>query len=309
MIKAGIIGSDDSAAAILIKVLLQHPDVELIWVCDAEPSLRLDSIYPYLTGDTDLTTTPNPDFTEVDVVFITSLHAMSPDVMAQHFNDTLRVVDLTGHFKCAGGDEQSPFVYGLSELNRKRMVHDCLHVVCPSTVSHVVSLALLPLAKNLMLNKDIHATVIEGNDGNMSDRDILLALDTHPEGYVQEIKTNLGQLQTSFRSDVLLSVFRCKALRGALATLTVDCPTSLEVVRQLYDDYYDDHHFTFVIDQQPSLENVAGTNKCLMSLEKNGNKLLITAVIDNRIKGKAGTAVHDMNLLFGLQELVGLMAF
>ena len=94
--------------------------------------------------------------------------------------------------------------------------------------------------------------------------------------------------------------------RGILAALYLDCKISLEHLRELYEDYYSDHNFTFVTDKTPDLKDVVNTNKCILHLDRIGDRLLITSVIDNLLKGASGTAVHNLNLLFGLHERVGL---
>ena len=86
----------------------------------------------------------------------------------------------------------------------------------------------------------------------------------------------------------------------------MDCPVELDEIKKLYEDYYDDHNFTFISDRMPNLKDVVNTNKCILYLTKEDGKLLIVSVIDNLLKGASGQAVHNMNLLFGLHEKVGL---
>ena len=95
--------------------------------------------------------------------------------------------------------------------------------------------------------------------------------------------------------------------RGLLAAVHVKCNVDIKVIRQLYDEYYDDHHFTFITDNEVQMQDVVNTNKCLLHLERIDDQLLITAAIDDVMKGAAGNAVHCMNLLFGLHERVGLL--
>ena len=83
-------------------------------------------------------------------------------------------------------------------------------------------------------------------------------------------------------------------------------PGNVQVITKLCEDYYDDHNFTFVVNHEPDASDVNNTNKCLLNLQSDGDKLKITAVIDGLLKGTAGNAVHIMNLLFGLHERVGL---
>ena len=113
-------------------------------------------------------------------------------------------------------------------------------------------------------------------------------------------------MQPDFQAEVNFIPVRGNFSRGIFATLYLDCPVELEEVRRLYEEYYDDHHFTFVTDKPLDLKQVVNTNKCLINLQKIGDKLLITSCIDNLLKGASGQAVHNMNLLFNLEKTVGL---
>ncbi|MDE7392904.1 MAG: N-acetyl-gamma-glutamyl-phosphate reductase, partial [Muribaculaceae bacterium] len=121
-----------------------------------------------------------------------------------------------------------------------------------------------------------------------------------------EIKTLLTTLQPDFAEEVLLMPMRGSFSRGALVALYLPCDMNLTELTALYNEAFDDHNFTFIVDRQPDLKDVVNTNKCLIHLDKAGNRLIITAAIDNLLKGGAGNAVHLMNLLFGLSERTGL---
>jgi N-acetyl-gamma-glutamyl-phosphate reductase len=125
--------------------------------------------------------------------------------------------------------------------------------------------------------------------------------------HLAEIRQSLSQLQTSFKSEIDFIPMRGCFARGIFTTAYLDSPVEIDVVKKLYEDYYADHRFTFVTDKQPDLKDVVNTNKCILHVEKIDDKLLITSVIDNLLKGASGTAVHNMNLMFGLHERTGLM--
>ena len=207
------------------------------------------------------------------------------------------------------GEEKT--LFGISELNRKYMVHDCFRVSTAGAFAMAIELALIPLAKNLLLNSDIHVTAIASANafneapatcaGNVCVKQAF----KHPEA--QEVVQVLKHLQLSFNSPIHFIPMLGSFARGLLAAVQVKCNVDLDVVRQLYEDYYDDHNFTFITDRQVQLQDVLNTNKCLLQLERIDDKLLITAVIDDVMKGAAGNAVHCMNLLFGLHERVGLL--
>ena len=228
--------------------------------------------------------------------------------------EELRIIDLSTDYRQQDGSHD--FVYGLPELNRKRIVNGARHIANPGCFATCIQLALLPLAKNLLLNSDIHVHAITGSTGagvkpgatsHFSWRnDNVSIYKPFRHQHLDEIGQSLSQLQSSFSSKLNFIPVRGCFSRGIFATVYLDCPLELPMVRTLYEEYYDDHNFTFVTDKMPDLKDVVNTNKCLLHLIKEDGKLLIVSVIDNLLKGASGQAVHNMNLLFGLHERVGL---
>lgn len=292
MIKAGVYGARNEVTATLVKILLFHPDVNLVWVCDGQSPTRLDKLYPWLTGDTNLETVGElPEGLDmVDVILL----ARVPDdavLNALLLNDAVKVIDLTGRYNL-----DDDVTYGLGEINRKIIVHDCFKVAIPDAVAHVIELALLPLAKNLMITTNVAVQV------DCDACDIAVTQ--------QEVCRLLKGVQSSFMHDV--SITRetpAQDSSAIIVTATLGCRTDMEVLRDLYENYFDDHNFTFIVDYKPQASHVLGTNKCLLHLERTGQELQVTAAIDGRLKGRAGNAVHILNLLFGLHERVGLETF
>lgn len=228
--------------------------------------------------------------------------------------ERVKIIDLSTDYRIEDGTHD--FVYGLPELNRKRLVRGATRVANPGCFATAIQLALLPLAKNLLLNSDIHVTAITGSTGagvkpsatsHFSWRnDNVSIYKPFRHQHLAEIRQSLSSLQSSFKADINFIPVRGCFSRGIMAILYTDCPLELEQARKLYEDYYDDHSFTFVTDKAPDLKDVVNTNKCILHLDKVDGKLLITSVIDNLVKGASGQAVHNMNLIFGLQERVGL---
>ena len=124
--------------------------------------------------------------------------------------------------------------------------------------------------------------------------------------HVPEIKQSLCQLQNSFDSDIDFIPYRGDFARGIFATIVVKNKVELEEIKKMYEDYYAEDSFVYIIDKNIDLKQVVNTNKCLIHLEKHGDKLLIVSCIDNLLKGASGQAVHNMNLMFNLEETVGL---
>lgn len=309
MIKTGIVGGAKASASQLMQLLLHHPDVDLRWVADADHAgMSVAQLHPSLVGETTLTLCDTPtdeQWQGTDVIFLCDQHASAPSWL-ERVPAAVRVIDLSPRYRLT--DEQdSGFAYGMSEINRRRLVHDCMRVTCPGDVAMALSLALIPLAKNLMLNSELHATVVVGNpEATTGSRVELMSAEAYGS-QVDELRRVLSGLQSSFASPIHLTSMTACFARGMLATVYFKSGIEVTMVKQLFEQYYDDHNFTFVVDDVPHLGDVAGTNKCLLHIAREGDYLRVTSVIDQHVKGGVGTAVHAMNLMFGLHERVGLM--
>jgi len=316
MIKIGIIGGAGYTAGELIRLLINHPDAEIVFVNSASNAgNKITDVHGGLYGETDLVFTGESPLEEIDVLFFCTAHGDTKKFMeSNRIPEDLKIIDLSMDYRIES--EEHNFVYGLPELNRKRIVR-AKYISNPGCFATGIQLALLPLAKNLMLNGEIHVNAITGSTGagvkpaatthfswrnnNMS---VYKAFDHQ---HIPEIKQSLSSLQNSFSSAVNFIPYRGDFPRGIFSTVYLDCNVELSEIKRLYEEYYEDHSFTFVTDKNPDLKQVVNTNKCLLYLEKHGNKLLIISIIDNLLKGASGQAVHNMNLLFGLQEKVGLL--
>lgn len=292
MIKAGIIGGDSLKAGELIRLLINHPDVDIAWIHNpAAPGCPVSDIHRGLIGETDIRFSPGFDLNSVDVVFSCLPQGQSTNLLDHNtLPPTLRFIDLSGDF--LDTTSRSSFVYGLPELNRKAMVRGALHVAVPGSVAMALNLGLLPLAKNLMLNSPVHVSVVTPHSACVSCHD--------------ETSEVLRSLQSSFHSPIdIVACFNPRS-RTTVITAATTSAVAIDQLTNLYNDYYDDHRFTYVVDSPATTSDIANTNKCLISLRKTGEQLIITSTIDSLLKGAAGNAVHCMNLLFGLHERVGL---
>ncbi len=317
MIKAGIIGGAGYTAGELIRLLLIHPDVELRWVNSSSNAGNLvTDVHQGLIGDLDLRFTSETPFEEIDVLFFCTPHGETRKFMEKNeVPADLRIIDLSQDYRIQDGTHD--FYYGLPELNRRRIVKEgAVHIANPGCFATCIQLALLPLAKNLLLNSSVHVHAITGSTGagvkpsatsHYSWRnDNVSIYKPFKHQHLAEIRQSLLQLQNSFKASIDFIPVRGCFSRGIFATAYLDCPVELSEVRKLYEEYYADHNFTFVVDKMPDLKDVVNTNKCLIHLMKEDGKLLIVSVIDNLLKGASGQAVHNMNLLFGLHECTGL---
>jgi N-acetyl-gamma-glutamyl-phosphate reductase len=207
------------------------------------------------------------------------------------------------------------FIYGLPELNREeiRVAH---YIANPGCFATGIQLALLPLAAHSLVNHAIHVNAITGSTGAgvkpaetshfswRNDNVSIYKPFTHQ--HLEEIKQSLMQLQPDMQDEILFIPVRGNFSRGIFATIYTECHESQEDIVRFYEAYYKSHPFTFVTDKCPDLKQVVNTNKCLLHLQKHGDILLITSVIDNLLKGASGQAVQNMNLMFQLDETTGL---
>lgn len=293
MINIGITGGESLIAGELIRLLINHTDSNVKWVASNNATGLVASHHKGLSGECDLTFSA-PLLDEVDVVFCCDKASSQWIMQASTSYETLRIVDLSNSIT------NKNIIYGLCEINRKFMVHDCYDTVqLPSPGAMVVLLALVPLAKNLMLKGDIHVTLDCGElCGNI--------MQMRESSCADEILEVLKAMQHSFDSDIHINVVNNQPTRGITATVTIASNMDLNTIKQLFLDYYDDHNFTFLCEQEIDSSHVINTNKCLLNIVDKGDTLQITSVADALLKGAAGNAVHAMNLLFGLHERTGL---
>jgi N-acetyl-gamma-glutamyl-phosphate reductase len=315
MIKIGIIGGAGYTAGELIRLLINHPDAEIVFVnSSSNAGNKITDVHAGLYGETDLVFTNELPLKEIDLLFFCTAHGDTKKFMDTHIvPENIKIIDLSTDYRIKS--ESHDFIYGLPELNR-RQICKSIHVANPGCFATCIQLGLLPLAKHLMLTNEIHVNAITGSTGagvkpsattHFSWRsDNISVYKPFEHQHLAEIKQSLAQLQNSFQSQINFIPVRGNFSRGIFATLYMDTKIELEEFRRIYEAYYDDHSFTFLTNKSPDLKQVVNTNKCLVHLQKFGNKLLIISMIDNLLKGASGQAVHNMNLLFNLEETVGL---
>ena len=315
MIKVGIIGGAGYTAGELIRLLINHPDVEIIFInSTSNAGNRITDVHEGLYGETDMRFTAELPLDEIDCLFFCTAHGDTRKFMESHtVPEHVKIIDLSMDYRIKS--EEHDFVYGLPELNR-RAICEANHIANPGCFATCIQLGVLPLAKHLMLNSDLHVNAITGSTGAgvkpsatshfswRNDNISIYKPFTHQ--HLAEITQSLVQLQNSFNSQINFIPVRGNFSRGIFATTYLDCKIELSEIRRIYEEYYSDHSFTFVVDKNPDLKQVVNTNKCLIYLQKYEDKLLIVSMIDNLLKGASGQALHNMNLLFGLEETVGL---
>lgn len=315
MIKIGIIGGAGYTAGELIRLLLNHPDANIVFVnSSSNAGNKITDVHSGLYGETDLAFTDQLPLNNIDLLFFCTAHGDTKKFMDSHeIPETLKIIDLSTDYRMADGEHD--FVYGLPELNRRRICSST-RVANPGCFATCIQLGVLPLAKHLMLNNELHVNAITGSTGagvkpsptsHFSWRnDNISIYKPFAHQHLAEIRQSLKQLQNSFDTNINFIPVRGNFSRGIFTSIYMDSKIELEEIKRIYKAYYDDHSFTHIIDSNPDLKQVVNTNKCLIHLEKHGDKLLIISLIDNLLKGASGQAIHNMNLLFGLEETVGL---
>ena len=310
MIRAGIIGGAGYTAGELIRLLVNHPEAEIVFVnSSSNAGNRITDVHGGLYGECDLVFTDELPLDKIDVLFFCTAHGDTRKFMESHnIPESLKIIDLSMDYRIASNEHN--FLYGLPELNR-RAICKASRVANPGCFATCIELGLLPLAKHLMLNSDISVNAITGSTGagvkpsstshfswrnnNMS---IYKAFDHQ---HIPEIKQSLTQLQTSFNAEIDFIPYRGDFPRGIFATLVVKTKVDLHEITRIYEEYYERDSFVHIVDKNIDLKQVVNTNKCLIHLEKHGDKLLIISCIDNLLKGASGQAVHNMNLMFNLE--------
>ena len=315
MIKVGIIGGAGYTAGELIRLLLLHPEVEIKFIhSSSNAGNNITDVHGGLLGETDLVFTDEMPFEEIDLLFFCTAHGDTRKFLDGHaLPDELKIIDLSMDYRIKSNDHD--FIYGLPELNRRNTCKS-RYVANPGCFATCIELGLLPLAKEHLLKGDISVNAITGSTGagvkpsatsHFSWRDNNISVyKPFEHQHLAEIMQSLHQLQPDYSGSIDFIPYRGCFPRGIFATLVVKCDLDIETLYKLYESYYERDSFTHVVKRPVDLKQVVNTNKCLLHLEKHGDKLLITSVIDNLLKGASGTAVHNMNLLFGLAETVGL---
>jgi N-acetyl-gamma-glutamyl-phosphate reductase len=314
-IKAGIVGGAGYTGGEMIRILLNHPDVEIAFVHSrSNAGNPLYAVHADLLGETDLTFAADLS-SDIDVLFLCLGHGEARKFLeANTIAPSIKIIDLSQDFRLGESLPGREFVYGLPELQRDK-IRTAQNIANPGCFATAIQLGLLPLAQAGLL-QEVHTTGITGSTGagqslqgtthftwranNVSTYKVL----THQ--HLKEIRRTLQLLQPAFAGNINFVPVRGDYPRGIWITSYLESDLTLEAALQLYKSYYASHPFTHVSDKQIDLKQVVNTNKCLVQLEKIGTKLVIHSIEDNLIKGASGQAVQNMNLACGLEETAGL---
>ncbi len=329
MIKIGILGGAGYTGGELIRLLLNHPEAEIVFVnSGSNAGNKITDVHEGLLGETDLEFTDAMPFDKVDVVFFCFGHGKSEEFLKEHaIPENVKIIDLAQDFRIAAPTHD--YVYGLPEIHREEIC-GCRHLANPGCFATCIQLGLLPLAKAGLLKHDVSVNAITGSTGagqkpaatthfswrmgNMSVYKVfkhqhLLEIcqsmnEVAPEGN-PTVGSEVSIDFIPYRGDFARGIFCTEVVKFDGEEGTPSNPTG-EQLAQMYREFYADAAFTHYVDKALDLKQVVNTNKCLVHVDKFGNKAVITSVIDNLLKGAVGQAVQNMNLMFGIEETKGL---
>lgn len=331
MIKVGILGAAGYTGGELIRILLNHPEVELVFAnSESNAGKKVYDVHEGLYGDTELAFSSDMPFDKVDVVFFCFGHGKSAAFLKEHsIPENVRIIDLAQDFRIKGDHD---YVYGLPELYREEIAA-CRHLANPGCFATCIQEGLLPLAKAGLLTHDISVNAITGSTGagqkpgattHFSWRNnnfSVYKLFTHQ--HLHEICQTLNDLRPDSAPKVVDTLeegfdadgitidfipYRGDFSRGIFCTEVVTLDKAVEEgeITALYKEFFKDSAFTHYSDKAPDLKQVVNTNKAIVHADVFGRKIVVTSVIDNLLKGAVGQAVQNMNIMFGHDERTGL---
>lgn len=317
-IKAGIIGGAGYTGGEMLRILLNHPNVEIAFVnSTSNAGNYIYDVHTDLFGDTDLKFIGELR-TDIDVLFLCVGHGDAKKFLeANEIPDTVKVIDLSQDFRLHHNAvfNSKKFVYGLPELNREA-IQSAQNIANPGCFATCIQLGLLPLAAHGLIKTEVHISATTGSTGAGQSlaatshftwrNDNLSVYKVFSHQHLGEITESLTLLQEGFDQTISFVPYRGDFTRGILASIYLDSDLSEEAVLKLYQDYYAAHPFTHVTGKSIDLKQIVNTNKAFLQVKKYDNKLFIVSIIDNLLKGASGQAVQNMNIMFGFEETAGL---
>ena len=316
-VKIGIIGGAGYTGGELIRLLINHPQAEIIFINSKSNAGNLvSSVHQDLVGETNLKFSDGLS-DNIDVLFLCLGHGDSKKFLeANNIAEHIKIIDLANDFRLEKDAQfgSRKFVYGLPEINREE-IKQAQNIANPGCFATTIQLGLLPLAQEGLL-KNVYTTGITGSTGagqkltetsHFSWRaNNIQAYKTLTHQHLSEIGQSIKQLQNEGDVEINFVPWRGDFTRGIFVSSTVSCNLSIEELQHIYYPFYKDAAFTFVSDRAIFLKQVVNTNKALIQFEKVGSKLVVHSALDNLLKGASGQAVQNMNLMFGIEETAGL---
>lgn len=311
-----IAGGSGFVAGELLRLLESHPGATVVSVLsETQEGQTLGQVHDGLDTLASLRFTSRIA-EETELVFLCLPHgAAAGFLQSRELPGHCRVIDLSRDHRVRAGE----WIYGLPELARaeiRRAHEDGRHIANPGCFATAIQLGLLPLLRSGALTGDVHTSAITGSTG--AGRAALPTLQhawrhdnaqvyqafTHP--HLEEIRATMRRVLPVFDGRHFFIPYRGSFTRGIIATSYAACDLTTDALRALYRETYASHPFVTVVDGEPALKQVINTNQCMIGVRAIDGMCVVVTVIDNLLKGAAGQAVQNMNLLFGLDERAGL---
>lgn len=315
-IRVGIIGGAGYTGGELLRLLVNHPGVELIFVQSKSNAEKpLHAVHKDLEGETNLVFSGSHHH-DIDVLFLCVGHGDSQKFLEENLIPShVRIISLSQDFRLEAGAtiQGRTFLYGLPEVNREK-IRTAQNIANPGCFATCIELGLLPFAKGGLL-EDVYTTGITGSTGAGQ----ALSPTSHfswRQNNIQAYKTlthqHLGEIQEVLngfkgnKASIHFVPWRGDFTRGIFVTSQFKCDLPLQELRTLTENFYDSDPFVRLSKESIFLKQVVNTNNCFLHLEKAGSIVVVHSVIDNLLKGASGQAVQNMNIMFGQEETAGL---
>ncbi len=334
-LKITIFGGSGYGGSELLRILLFHPNAEIVLVTANEHAGKaIGEVHKNLFGLTDLRFEKSPEdlskLENIDVAFFALPHGQALNLIPQ-LPKNVKVIDLSGDFRIndadvfkefyklehTAADLQKEFVYGLTETNREQ-IKSANYIANPGCFATATLLALAPMVKSGLLTGKI---IVDAKTGSSGSGAKAAANTHHPQRmnsfyaykpfqhqHVPEIEQHLREVG-EFTSDFVFMTHSLPVSRGIFASCYLETTNLLtnEDVKNLYELFYKDSFFVRIVEGSPDINWVKTTNFCDIAAHSNGKQIAVFSAIDNLVKGAAGQAVQNMNLMFGLDEKTGLI--
>jgi len=337
LIKVGILGGSGYGGSELLRILLFHPEVELKLVTANEHAgKRVDAVHPNLAKITDLKfeSMPNPgSLTDIDCVFLALPHGQAMEIVPS-LPRSVKVIDLSGDFRLNDAaqfkqfygrehtamESQREFVYGLSEVNRSQ-IKEATRIANPGCFATALELGLYPLVASALVKGKVIADMKTGSSGSGAKA----AANTHhpkransfyaykmfEHQHQPEVEQLLASVNSKWSSecDLVFQVHSIPVVRGIFASIYVTPTKSMsrDEVGNLFREYYGNEFFIRLVDGSPDINWVKNTNFVDIGWAANGDTVIVFVALDNLVKGAAGQAVQNMNVMFGIEEGTALV--
>lgn len=334
-LKIGIYGGSGYGGAELLRILLFHPNAEIAFVTANEQAGKpVADIHKNLAGLTDLTFSKADEQTgnlaELDCVFLALPHGQAMDVVPS-LPERVKAIDLSGDFRLRDQEtfekhykqqhtamqHQAEFIYGLTETNREGISQARL-IANPGCFATATLLGLAPLVANGVLNGRVVVDAKTGSSGS----GIKPAANTHhpqrmtsfyaykpfTHQHVPEIEQELDRVG-DWTNELVFMTHSLPVARGIFASIYVEAnrDVSEQFIREMFSEFYRDSFFVRLVSGSPDINWVKTTNFCDIGFAVRGKQVVVFSALDNLVKGAAGQAVQNMNLMYGLDERTGLM--